>query len=126
VKDDVQVTVDVVTQRTRYENTGVISQRRRQQRRLSPSSLLARRGAARQLSSVSAVVRTAKTNERLNRTGQFYYAIIARCVRTAPPRRRCDLGVTVACQRPVDLCSTDTVTASPAAAAAAAAVPRAS
>jgi len=83
------------------------------------------RGAARQLSSVSAVVRTAKTNERLNRTGQFYYAIIARCVRTAPPRRRCDLGVTVACQRPVDLCSTDTVTASPAAAAAAA-VPRAS
>lgn len=48
MKDDVQVTVDVVTQRTRYENTGVISQRRRQQRRLSPSSLLARRGAAAQ------------------------------------------------------------------------------
>jgi len=84
VKDDARVTVDV-TQRTRDKNSSAISPRPRPRRQrpagvVSPSSPHGTGREASRLSGPTAVINRdsdAKTNERLKRSGQFYYAIIS-------------------------------------------------
>ena len=108
VKVDARVTVDDVTQRTRDKNNIAVSPRRRRRvpRHWTPSLSLSSAGRD----------SDAETNERLNRTGQFYYAIIAASGsrgRTARRTRWYDLGLqTVACRRTVHLLDTGTTAAS--------------